>query len=83
MEKVDLRQVKYSLRNPEDCGFMDCIDEEETKERDGYFHRWTDIEIESPESHNFILKTVALIEDNETGRMELIDIDCLRFINRK
>lgn len=22
MEKVDLRQVKYSLINPEDCGFM-------------------------------------------------------------
>ena len=83
MEKVDLRQVKYSSRNPEDCGFMDCTDEEETRERDGYFHRWTDIEIESPESHNFILKTVALIEDNNTGRMELIDIDCFHFINRK
>lgn len=83
MEKVDLRQVKYSLRNPEDCGFMDCIDKEETKERDGYFHKLTDIEIESPKSHNFILKPVALVEDKETGKMELIDIDCFHFINRK
>lgn len=83
MEKVDLRQVKYSLRNPEDCGFMDCTDEEETRERDGYFHKLTDIEIESPESHKFILKPVALIEDSETGKMKLIDIDCFHFINRK
>lgn len=50
-----------------------------SKEREGYFHRWVD-DIDTSKDVPYV-KTVALVEDAENGRMHGVEYDNLRFID--
>lgn len=78
----NLRKVKYLL---EKCGFdPDATTdgraemEERAKEHDGYFHRWVD-DVDTSKDIPFI-KTVALIEDKESGKLYTTESANIRFV---
>lgn len=86
MQKSDLREVKFSL-SPE-MGYDPDLTEEEKKEneeqcrkRTGYFHQWVQIEVKSPQSGNYILETMGLIEEGDTGKVHTIPLDLITFKN--
>lgn len=52
--------------------------EEFSKERKGYFHRWVD-DVDTSKDIPFI-KTVALIEDEESGEVIMVEYYNLKFM---
>lgn len=78
-----VRKVIYTYQNPENYEFSEHLEcKKECKdyvERKGFFHDWTNIEIQSPESGNYYIIKVALIEDLETGTVNKIGSDCFTF----
>lgn len=78
---VKLRRVTFSLSQEQfypDEQEQDRM-KELTKKREGYFHCLTNIEEQSPQSGNFREKTVALVEDAQTGKLHHVDIDLIVF----
>lgn len=82
---LDLREVKYSLR---ECEFYPDLTEEEqkeqeneTRERDGFFHQWIEVEELSTQSGNYINVTKALVEDAETGKLHKVDTHLITFVH--
>lgn len=83
MEKDGLRKVVFSLMTPQ---FEPDLSKEEqkqhdekTRERDGYFHQWVTEETQSPQSGRFYDKTMALVEDLETGSIYKVETDLVKF----
>ena len=83
MGKEDLRKVVFSIMYPQ---FRPGLSEEEqrrldenTRERYGYFHKWVTVEEQSPQSGRFYDKTVALVEDVETGKLYKVDTELMKF----
>lgn len=78
-----LRKVKFSLYLsgfcPDQTEEEEREQEKETRERNGFFHQFVQVEEKSPQSENFINVPKALIEDTETGEMHLVDIHLIRF----
>lgn len=78
----DLRKVTFSLGRyefiPEATPDEKARMEERTKERTGYFHRWVE-DVETNKDIPYI-KTSALVEDLEDGRVHMVEYDNLRFI---
>lgn len=86
---METRKVYFTLINPQNWGFDPDEteqereeNEEQMKEREGHFHCWTEDEIISPESGNYIVKKVAIIEDVATGEMHEVPHENFKFINK-
>jgi len=86
---MEIRKVCFTLVNPQNWEFNPDETEQEReelegqmKEREGYFHCWTEDEIISPESGNYIVKKVAIIEDVATGEMHEIPHENFKFIKK-
>ena len=79
-----LRKVVFSL-SPEDGYLPDLTEEEmqmqeeDSKKRNGWFHQWTDIEFQSAHTGRHFQKTVALIEECETGKIHYILPELITF----
>ena len=54
--------------------------EELCRERQGYFHCFTEIEYSSPQTQKYREKTVAIVEDAATGKIHYVDLEQLRFV---
>ncbi len=83
---MNTRNVIFSLAKPEDFEFNPDASEqdialfqEQTREREGIFHCWQEVEEQSPCSENFIIKKVALIEDVTTGEIHEVKYNNLKF----
>ena len=78
----NLRKVTYCLGQREfipDATQEERIEMEEfSKERKGYFHRWVD-DVDTSKDIPFI-KTVALIEDEESGEVIMVEYYNLKFM---
>ena len=86
---METRKVYFTLINLHNWGFDPDEteqereeNEEQMKEREGNYHCWTEDEIISPESGNYIVKKVAIIEDVATGEMHEIPHENFKFINK-
>lgn len=79
--QTDLRKVNFSLGqeqfSPDDEERKEI--EELARQRLGYFHRWVEVEDLSSKSGRFREKTVALIEEIETGKMHYVEIEQIKF----
>ena len=83
MKKESLRKVGFSIAYRQ---FEPGLSEEEQKqlyekkrEREGYFHQWVTEETQSPQSGRFYDKTMALVEDLETGSIYKVETDLIKF----
>lgn len=83
MGKEDLRKVVFSIMYPQ---FRPGLSDEEqrrlnenTRKRNGYFHKWVTIEEQSPQSGRFYDKTMALVEDAETGKLYKVETELMTF----
>lgn len=74
--KSMLRTVVYTLSTGDTPGFMDCSNDERT-ERTGLFHRWGDEIIH--EGNRPFQRTYGIVEDIETGKIELVIPDQIKF----
>lgn len=79
----NLRKVIYSLVKKEnyyEAPDLQKENDELSKEREGYFHRW----IENVDNSGEIpcIKPWALIEDAETGKMEETQYFLITFIDK-
>ena len=54
--------------------------EEKQQEQIGYFHCWIQEERKSAQSGLFREETVALVEDESSGKMYRVDYDLIRFV---
>lgn len=77
----ELRRVEFSLGHE-----SFSPDEKEQKENEelarkrlGYFHRWVEIEEKSAQSGRFREKTVALVEEVDTGKMYYVEVELIHF----
>ncbi|MDE6007856.1 MAG: hypothetical protein K2G90_01460 [Muribaculaceae bacterium] len=79
----ELRKVKFTLGRYcfyPDATFDEIAEQEElTKERIGYFHRWVE-DVDTSKDIPFI-RPYALVEDLESGKVHEIDYDLVTFIN--
>lgn len=82
----ELRKVTFCIgyRN----GFDPDATEEErqheferTRERDGYFHKWVEESDVSPQTGEAYTKTLALVEDSESGKVYKVETDLVTFKN--
>lgn len=78
---MKLRSVTFSLGYEQFSPSEQIQDEMEelARKREGFFHRFVNIEEKSPQSGNFREKTVALIEDAQTGKLHYVDVDLIVF----
>lgn len=85
--KNNLRKVTFYTDRPQ--GFMP-EDENHIKNKQedvndgkktGYFHCWVSEERKSPQSGLFREETVALVEEELTGKLFHVEYDLLRFVN--
>lgn len=79
----NLRKVIYSLVKPQyyyDAPDLQRENDELSREREGYFHRW----IENVDTSGDIpcIKPWALIEDAETGKLEETQYFLITFIDK-
>jgi len=58
----------------------DSEQEEKQHEQTGYFHCWIQEERKSAQSGLFREETVALVEDERSGKMFRVDYDLIRFV---
>ena len=79
-----LRRVTFHLNEAD--GFHPNLSEvetnnhdETTRERDGFFHCWTDVEERSPQSGKFIEITEGLIEECGTGTIYYVKPNLIQF----
>lgn len=83
MKKESLRKVSFSIAcrqfEPDLSEEEQKQHGEETRERDGYFHQWVTEEAQSPKSGRFYDRTMALVEDAETGRIYKVETDLIKF----
>ena len=85
---MNLKRVVFTLKEEWDLSYDPYATEQELKEsnerlkeRDGLLHCWQDSEEKSPQSENYLIKKVALIEDLETGKIHEIRPQNIRIIN--
>lgn len=80
---INLRKVTFSLGYPEFYPNQTPQEEaqmrELSKERNGYFHRWVE-EVDTSKDLPFI-KSVALVEDCENGKLYTVEYQNLKFIH--
>ncbi len=57
--------------------------EESSRQREGRFHGLARVEEQSPQSGRFREKTVAVVEDIETGKLHFVDFELLHFTDNK
>lgn len=84
MTREDLRRVVYALRaedgfNPDATKEELRQEEEDCRQRDGYFHCWIPVEEMSPQSGNFVTVYKGLVEDADTGNLVKIDTELITF----
>ncbi len=60
--------------SPKELAEYECC----SQEREGYFHRWMD-DNETGKDIPYV-KTVALVEDAESGKMNIVEYYNLRFV---
>ncbi len=79
-----LRRVTFRLNEAD--GFHPNVSEaetndysEDTLERNGFFHCWTDVEERSPQSGRFIEVTEGLIEECGTGTIYYVKPNLIQF----
>ena len=81
--KEKLRKVIFCLNEQNltigDLGFEDP--EGIKDERHGYFHQFGNIIVYDPKQELFFPKTVAIIEEIETGKVYEVSHHCFRFEN--
>ena len=79
--QTELRKVEFSLGHesfsPDEKEQKEI--EELARKRFGYFHRWVEIEEQSAQSGRFREKTVALVEEVDTGKMYYVEVDFIHF----
>lgn len=82
----ELRKVTFCIGYPD--GFDPDATEEEsqyeferTRERDGYFHKWVEEQDVSPQTGEAYTKTLALVEDAESGKVYKVETDLVTFKN--
>jgi len=81
----ELRKVKFYIDRFSSFDYAPDLVESEGErglpcELDGYFHCWVKEERKSPQSDLFREETVALVEEESTGKMYHVDYDLLRFL---
>lgn len=84
MEKKELRKVAFAIgyRNGFDPDMTDeelKEEHERTRERAGFFHKWVEESDISPQTQELYTKTLALVEDIETGKMYKVEPDLIKF----
>ena len=71
--KEKLRKITFSLAyyyfEPDLTDEQQKEQEEETRQRNGYFHKWVEESDISPQTQEPYTKTLALVEDIETVKM--------------
>lgn len=81
--KEKLRKITFSLAyyyfEPDLTDEQQKEQEEETRQRDGYFHKWVEESDISPQTQEPYTKTLALVEDIETGKMYKVEPDLIKF----
>ena len=81
---IALRNVTFRLGNYEFNPDADSNKEAEmqsrSKERRGYFHRWVD-DVETNKDIPYV-KTMALVEDAEDGKIHTVEYYNLQFIDK-
>ncbi len=81
---IALRNVTFRLGNYEFNPDADIKEEAEMqdrcKERSGYFHRWVD-DVETNKDIPYV-KTMALVEDAEDGKIHTVEYYNLQFIDK-
>lgn len=83
MEK-ELRKVSFAIgyRNGYDPDMTDeelKEEHERTRERAGFFHKWVEESDISPQTQEPYTKTLALVEDIETGKMYKVEPNLIKF----
>lgn len=77
----ELRKVIFNLNSQNlslgDLNFNDS--KGITKERRGYFHRWGDVVQYDSQSEKSFSKTVAIIEEDATGKIFEVAPHCIKF----
>lgn len=84
MAKKELRKVAFAIgyRNGYNPDMTDEKLKEElerTRERAGFFHKWVEESDIIPQTDAAYTKTLALIEDAETGNMYKVEPDLVIF----
>lgn len=75
LRKVRFSQLKWEMcLNEKEQGELNNL----AKERDGYFHCWTE-EIDESKSIPYI-KKMALIEDCLTGKLHKVEYNLIKFL---
>ena len=69
----ELRKVTFCI------GYPDGFDPDATRERDGYFHKWVEEQDVSPQTGEAYTKTLALVEDAESGKVYKVETDLVTF----
>lgn len=81
--KEKLRKITFSLAyyyfEPDLTDEQQKEQEEETRQRNGYFHKWVEESDISPQTQEPYTKTLALVEDIETGKMYKVERDLIKF----
>ena len=81
--KEKLRKITFSLAyyyfEPDLTDEQHKEQEEETRQRNGYFHKWVEESDISPQTQEPYTKTLALVEDIETGKMYKVEPDLIKF----
>ncbi len=81
--KEKLRKITFSLAyyyfEPDLTDEQQKEQEEETRQRNGYFHKWVEESDISPQTQEPYTKTLALVEDIETGKMYKVEPDLIKF----
>ena len=81
--KEKLRKITFSLAyyyfEPDLTDEQQKEQEEETRQRNGYFHKWVEESDISPQTQELYTKTLALVEDIETGKMYKVEPDLIKF----
>lgn len=79
--RADLRQVEFSLVA---MGYIPDLSpneekemQEDTRKRTGYFHRWVE-DVDTSKDIPYV-KTMALVEDSEDGRVHMVEYSNIRF----
>lgn len=77
-----LREVRFNLNEQNlNLGDLDYKDPDGiTAERHGFFHRWGDVIYYDPQTESNIQKTIAIVEEIDTGKVLEIAPHCITFL---
>lgn len=80
LRKVTFRITPYEF-NPDETPKELKEIEEQTKDREGYFHQWSS-DVDTSKDLPYV-KTVAIVEDADSGEVFVIDPENLQFKKNK